>query len=228
MDTFQLLSSALIAAWLASVAIWFRRDTVVLVGGLTSIGLLVAAAVIRRQVALAEVGVSLHRLVPTLGYAFGGLAVMLAYSPAADWIASRLIVTPPRLGAFRALQQSLAKLAAGILVAWALGGVLEELVFRGVLLNAVEALAAQRLPRPAAIALAVAAAAGGAGIIHLYQGPRAALIITQLSVLFGLVFVLSGHNLWAVMLCHGLYDTVAFIRFGLGRSKYSKAEREPD
>lgn len=227
MSTFQLLASALIAAWLASVAIWFRRTTSVLIGGLAALGLLVAIAILRHQAGLAEIGLGPHRLVPTLGFAFGGLAVMLAYSPIADWVASRLVKAPPTLGAFRALQQSLAKLAVGILVAWALGGVLEELVFRGVLLNAVEAFAAQHAPRPAATALAVVLAAAGAGIIHLYQGPRAALIITQLSVLFGLVFVVSGHNLWAVVLCHGLYDTVAFIRFGLGQSKYSKPEEVP-
>jgi membrane protease YdiL (CAAX protease family) len=66
--------------------------------------------------------------------------------------------------------------------------------------------------------------AAGACVIHLYQGPRAAFIVTQLSVLFGLLFVLSGHNLWAVILCHGSYDTVAFIRFVNKTSRYSNTE----
>jgi hypothetical protein len=47
------------------------------------------------------------------------------------------------------------------------------------------------------------------------------VIVTQLSVLFGVLFVLSGCTLWAVVLCHGMYDTVAFVRFAFGKSKYS-------
>jgi hypothetical protein len=46
----------------------------------------------------------------------------------------------------------------------------------------------------------------------------------QLSMLFGLLFVLSGHDLWAVILCPGLDDTIAFIRFANKTSKYSRFE----
>jgi hypothetical protein len=75
---------------------------------------------------------------------------------------------------------------------------------------------------PIAAVISIWIAAAGAGIIHLYQGPRAAFIITQLSTLFGLLFVLSLDNLWAVILCHGMYGTIAFIRFASGKSRYSK------
>jgi membrane protease YdiL (CAAX protease family) len=61
--------------------------------------------------------------------------------------------------------------------------------------------------------------------MHFYQGPRAVLIIAQLSVLFGILFVISGYNLWAVMICHGLYDTIAFIRFARKKSRYSHVEK---
>lgn len=66
-------------------------------------------------------------------------------------------------------------------------------------------------------------AAAGVGVIHLYQGLRAAIIVTR-SMLFGLLFVLSGHDLWAVILCPGLDDTIAFIRFANKTSKYSRFE----
>ncbi len=75
-----------------------------------------------------------------------------------------------------------------------------------------------------AVAVAVCIAALGAGAMHSYQGPRAMLIITQLSILFGVLFVVSGYNLWAVMICHGLYDTIAFIRFATRRSCYSQLD----
>jgi len=153
------------------------------------------------------------------------LALMLAYSPLADWVATRWVDQPPTLGAFRMLQQSRAKLAAGIVVAWVLGGFLEELVFRGIILRSTRALVSARLVEPMATGIAVCTAAVGAGLLHLYQGPRAAIVVTQLSVLFGLLFVVSGYNLWTVILCHGLYDSIAFVRFANRKSRYSELDR---
>jgi len=112
----------------------------------------------------------------------------------------------------------------GILVAWILGGFLEELIARGIVLNSIEALLAPPLGAWVAAIVAILVAAAGAGVLHSYQGPRAMFIIAQLSVLFGVLFVVSGHNLWTVILAHGLYDTIAFIRFALRKSKYSRSE----
>jgi membrane protease YdiL (CAAX protease family) len=159
---------------------------------------------------------------PATAGAIAWAVLMLALTPVADWIASRWIKKPPTLDVFRQLQQSRAKLAIGIVIAWVLGAFLEELVFRGVVQQWVEQNLAATLPPLAATAVAVLVAAIGAGVLHLYQGLRAAVIITQLSVLFGVLFVLSDRNLWSVFLCHGIYDTVAFIRFANKQSKYSR------
>jgi hypothetical protein len=32
----------------------------------------------------------------------------------------------------------------------------------------------------------------------------------------------SVQNLWAAILCHGFYDTIAFVRFASGKSRYAK------
>ena len=157
----------------------------------------------------------------TLAFAIGGLIVLLAYTPLADMIASYWIETPPTLGAFRGLQQSRAKLILGIVIAWILGGFIEEIALRGIIVRMAEAFLAARMPELAAIAIAVCAAAAVAFAAHLYQGVRAALIVTQLSVLFGALYVISGYDLWAVILAHGFYDTIAFIRFANKESKYS-------
>jgi membrane protease YdiL (CAAX protease family) len=152
------------------------------------------------------------------------LGLMLLYSPLADWLATRWFAKPPTLGSFGAIQQSKGKLIAGIVAAWVLGGILEELVARGIVLRSVEALLTSWLLSPIASAVAVCLAGVGAGLMHFYQGHRAVVIIAQLSVLFGILFVVSGYNLWAVMLCHGLYDTIAFIRFASKKSKYSNLD----
>lgn len=223
MTPFQQHAVLLVAVWLLIVVARFRRSIPVLIGGLLAIGLYTFVALVGRAVSMQELGLSISvSWLSTVRFAVAWLAFMLAYSPLADRVATRWVDEPPSLGAFRMLQQSRSKLVVGIVVAWVLGGFLEELIFRGIILQSIGALASSWLLAPMATAIAVCSAAAGAGLIHLYQGLRAVIIVTQLSVLFGLLFVVSGHNLWAVMLCHGLYDTIAFIRFANKKSKYSK------
>ncbi len=225
MIPFQRDALLMIAIWIAIVVVRFRRSTIVLTGGLFAISVYTLCAFLRRDVSMRQLGLGLpESWLPTIGFAVAWLALMLAYSPLADRIATRWFAKPPNLKAFRAIQQSRVKLLIGIVIAWILGGFLEELVFRGIVLQAIEALMAPMVGGPIAVAIAVCTAAAGAGLMHLYQGPRAAIIITQLSVLFGVLFVISGHSLWAVILCHGLYDTVAFIRFANKTSNYSKLD----
>lgn len=79
---------------------------------------------------LSEVGLTLpSSWFVTIGWAAAWTALMLAYSPFADWMATKLFVAPPTLGPFHAIQESRVKLLIGIVVAWLLGGFLEELVF---------------------------------------------------------------------------------------------------
>jgi membrane protease YdiL (CAAX protease family) len=225
MTTFQEIGLFLTAIYIVIVVVRFRRSTAVLIGGLVALGLYTLLAIAYGETTLNEIGLGSHPWLPTVGFALVWLGLMLAYSPLADRLASRWFHKPPTLGTFRAIQESTAKLIAGIVVAWMLGGFLEELVFRGIVLRSVASLMSAWPAAPIAIAIAVCVAALGAGLMHLYQGPRATVIVTQLSVLFGILFVVSGYNLWAVILCHGMYDTVAFIRFASGKSKYSNLDR---
>ncbi len=223
MNTFQLIALLLAILWLLLVALRFRRSTLVLMVGLVLLGLFTLVEALLGNVTAADLGLSRPASwLTTLLFALGGLAVLLAYSPLADRLASRFFPQPPDLKAFQPIQRSWVSLLLGILTAWVLGGFLEELVARAIVLNSIDAFLSPLLGSVAAAFLAILLAAAGAGLMHSYQGPRAMLIIGQLSILFGILFVLSGHNLWTVILAHGLYDTIAFIRFALKKSRYSK------
>ncbi len=225
MITFQIIALILAVIWLILVAVRFRRSTLVLLIGLLVLGGFTLVEWLVGKVTPADIGLAMPRSwLTTLLFAIGGLAVMLAYSPLADWLASRRFKKPPELQAFSAIQRGWGSLIAGILAAWLLGGILEELVARGIVLNSIEAGLSPVLGVPLAAGLAILLAAAGAGVMHSYQGPRAMVIIAQLSVLFGILFVVSGYNLWAVMICHGLYDTIAFVRFALRKSRYSNIQ----
>jgi membrane protease YdiL (CAAX protease family) len=227
MTTFQQTAVLLTIIWLVLVVVRFRRSNIVLITGLSAIGLYVLVACASGQTSLAALGLG----IPgswwlTIGVSLAGLGVLLVCSPLADRLATRWFDQPPTLGAFRLIQRSRLNLIAGILAAWVLGGFLEELVARGIVLKAVDSFLSAWLAAPIAAGVAVCIVALGAALMHLYQGPRAVVIITQLSLLFGILFVVSGYNLWAVILCHGMYDTFAFVRFANRRSKYSNLDED--
>jgi len=225
MTSFQQIALLLTTIWFVIVIARFRRSSIVLVGGLFVIGIYTLVSFIHGKVTPEELGLGVPvSWLSTFGFAIVGLLVMLAYSPIADRLATRFFEEPPTLDAFESIQKSKANLIAGILAAWILGGFLEELIVRGIVLISVEAMLDVWMTRPLTTIIAVLVAAVGAGLMHAYQGPRAMVIITQLSILFGILFVVSGYNLWAVILCHGLYDTIAFIRFANKKSKYSNRE----
>lgn len=212
---FHQIALGLIVLWLAAVAIRFRRSPWVLAGGLVALGVFTAAALATGMVSAAALGLAwpLHWL-HTVMFALFWTGLMFALSPTADWAASQVVKQEPTLDAFHAIKESRRNLVIGIALAWVLGAVLEELVFRGIVMGAAMPFMG---PWFAALLAAI-----GAGVLHLYQGPRAALIIAQLSFLFGVLYVASGYELWSVILAHGLYDTVAFIRYATGKSKYSR------
>ena len=222
---FQQTALLITVIWAMLVFVRFRRSTVFMVGGLFIIGLYTLVSIFLGNITPEEIGLSLLvSWLSTFGFAIVGLLIMLAYSPVADKLATHFFEEPPTLDAFADLQKSKTKLIAGIVAAWVLGGFLEELIVRGIVLLSIEAISLTWITKPIATGIAVIIAAAGAGLVHAYQGPRAMVIITQLSILFGILFVVSGYNLWAVVLCHGLYDTIAFNRFANKKSKYSKLE----
>jgi membrane protease YdiL (CAAX protease family) len=223
MTSFQQRALLLIAIGLLIVGVCFRRSKVVLAGGLCAVGAYTLFALFRGDVSARALGLARPWL-SSIAFAVGWLVLMLAYSPLADKIATRFVAAPPTLDAFRMLQQSRIKLLLGIVVAWILGGFLEELTLRGIVVQSLKAWLSPSLGSLMAAALAVCVAAAAAGLVHFYQGFRAVVIISQLSVLFGVLFVLSGDNLWAVILCHGMYDTIAFIRFANRKSRYANLD----
>jgi membrane protease YdiL (CAAX protease family) len=191
-------------------------------GGLSAVGAAVVVALLTGVVHPVDLGLGRPRSWPvTVAVAVGWLALLLGYSPLADALARRWFPERPNLAAFDPIRRSRIALAAGIVVAWVLGGFLEELVFRGIVVQYLDRWLAPVLGAVPAATVAVLVAAAGAAVGHLYQGRRAAVVILQLSTLLGVLMVVSGHNLWAVILCHGLYDTVAFVRYATGRSRYA-------
>jgi hypothetical protein len=54
------------------------------------------------------------------------------------------------------------------------------------------------------------------GFGHFYKGPAGVLDSTYSGVVLGSVYLLSGRNLWASILAHGISDTLAVAVVFLG------------
>ena len=107
--TFQQTALLLTVMWLLLVLVRFRRSRIVLIGGLIALGLYTLVALVLGKVTLDELGLGIaHSWVHTIGLMVAWLGLMLAYSPVADWLATRWFDKPPNLESFRVLQQSTA------------------------------------------------------------------------------------------------------------------------
>ena len=53
-------------------------------------------------------------------------------------------------------------------------------------------------------------------MLHLYQGPAGVAITGFVGLLFGIVYLVSGRNLWIGILVHGLVDTASLTAVYFG------------
>ncbi|MPY87810.1 MAG: CPBP family intramembrane metalloprotease [Luteitalea sp.] len=90
--------------------------------------------------------------------------------------------------------------------AWTLAAFGEEMVFRGYLIRRLSDLTGDG-PIGRAIALVISSALFG--LAHRYQGWAGVIATGTIGGILGLFYFVSRRNLWAVILCHALVDTVA-------------------
>jgi CAAX protease family protein len=118
----------------------------------------------------------------------------------------------PNLDAFNSVKGNPKALLLGLLVVWIFGAFGEELLFRGFIINSLFNLLPDKyLNNTTKWALALLFTSIIVSIGHVYQGKTGMILTGIIGFFFGLVYLFSNRNLWASILTHGLYDTVAFI-----------------
>jgi CAAX protease family protein len=95
-----------------------------------------------------------------------------------------------------------------LLVAWTSAAIGEELVFRGFLISRVQMLLGAS---PMAKMLAVLAQAIGFGAGHAYLGVHGMVATAVVGVLYGVTYFATGRNLPALILTHGVTDSLGLI-----------------
>jgi membrane protease YdiL (CAAX protease family) len=114
------------------------------------------------------------------------------------------------LSKFKDVQGNLELTIYGVLYAFIGAGFYEEFTFRGFLMQGLAMLFGGS--RGAWI---IACILQGAlfGAAHAYQNPLGVAITGTLGILMGLIVLASGHNLWPVIIGHGLFDASRFVLF---------------
>ena len=192
---------------LAVGALAFDNDFVIFIAALVAI---VAVAIETRQ-PIRALGLSRPRsIVRTIAIGIVLGLVLLAFSKLMlTPIVERLTGIPRDLSAFDFLRGDGVAFVRLLPLVWLSAALGEEIVFRGFLIGRLETAfgGASRFSTGAAVVLSTTLFA----FAHAYQGPTGILITGILGLVFAVLFVASGRNLWINVIAHGVYDTGSFL-----------------
>jgi membrane protease YdiL (CAAX protease family) len=132
---------------------------------------------------------------------------------AADWFLSTYVtpviaewVHPVQRPSFLGyIRGNAAGMVTWVAIGWIVGGLFEETLFRGFLLQRVSTLLGKNA---AAVAAAIIAQAILFGALHLYGGTFAFLHAAVFAVTHGVFYIVAGRNLLPLIAVHGTWDMV--------------------
>ena len=118
------------------------------------------------------------------------------------------------LAQFSGIRGNLFLLIASLVVSWTLAAFIEEMFFRGYLLNRIMDIAGRQR---VGIAIAIVGNSLIFGTAHFYQGTAGVVDTALAGIVLGVLYFVAKRNLWLPILTHGVIDSVGFllIYFGL-------------
>lgn len=207
--------STLVLSVLLLVAISAIRPLGVLVGfGFLTVALLLGV----RHGSFAEIGFtrpeSWGRTL-LLGLSLG-VGIQLASSIVLDPLLGRLTGAPVDVSALDGMRGDMAAYVVMLLVGWIVGGLFEEMLFRGYLQKR---LLIHLGSGTAGAVVAALVPAVAFGLAHSYQGLAGMLSTGLLGFVFGLLFAWYRYCLWLPILVHGISNTVGITLIYLDGDK---------
>lgn len=124
--------------------------------------------------------------------------------PLVIWLSGK----PMDLSQFDSMRGSIPNLVAYIIIGWLFGGLLEELVYRGYLLNRfTDVFGSHRT----GITMAILASSALFAIGHINMGIPSVLENFIFALVFAGLYATAKRNLWLPILAHGFYNTLGLI-----------------
>jgi uncharacterized protein len=143
-----------------------------------------------------------------------GVAYAIVSLYTLDPLIDRLTGHPADLSEFGDVRGNASMLMFWLLVSWLLGAFGEELAYRGYVMNRMADLSPLRV---GGRSMAVLLSAVLFGVSHISQGLSGVISNFLGAIVYGILYVLAGWNLWVPILAHGLEDTIGFLLIFLGR-----------
>ncbi|KPK47507.1 MAG: hypothetical protein AMS22_16510 [Thiotrichales bacterium SG8_50] len=135
----------------------------------------------------------------------------------AIWLIDPLLVQltgqPFDMSDLRRVPGNMPNLIAYIIIGWLLGAFLEEMVFRGYMINRFVDLFGNKQ-----IGLTVGALVGSIlfAIGHLNLGIASVVETFLFSLAYSALYLTAGRNLWLPIISHGIYNTTFFVLLYFG------------
>ena len=142
-----------------------------------------------------------------------GFAIEMTFQILINPIIESLAESKIDLSAFDGIQGNLPTYLIYVLIGFVIGGLLEEMLFRGFLLTRIAAFFKSE---NVGYAIGIIVLSVLFGVSHMYQGWSGVLNTGLTSILLGLVFVKFDKNLWYAIFTHGFIDLVGFTILYLG------------
>ncbi len=96
-----------------------------------------------------------------------------------------------------------------IVISWTTAGFGEEIIWRGFFMKQIARLFDEQKRSSWVIGLVLTSIVFG--LVHYHQGPGGMLGTGFVGLVYGLVYLLSGRNLWVPIIAHGLTGSISFI-----------------
>ncbi len=100
-----------------------------------------------------------------------------------------------------------------IVISWTTAGFGEEIIWRGFFMKQIARLFDEQKRSSWVIGLVFTSIVFG--LAHFHQGLGGILGAGFVGLVYGILFLVSGRNLWAPIIAHGLTGTISFIRLYL-------------
>lgn len=207
----------IISNYLGSDIISLGGDLVILGGLIAYLSLLVSLIFLwmscwLREATWKDLGLSTPRnwlftIVKALGISlviFGIVALII--NPILNVISS---LEPRDMSIFEHLTRNLPNLIINIIFMLITAGILEELLWRGYLLNRLMDVQGKDTKIAWVIVLFISALIFG--LAHAYQGTYGMIKTGLIGFIFSVAYLVSGKNLWPLILSHMLIDSLDFI-----------------
>lgn len=136
----------------------------------------------------------------------------MAIGLGAQMLAAQFIDAPVDLSKFAILYKNIPILIVSLVSVWITAAFCEEVVYRGFLLGRLLEISGSGVFSVVLMSLLHAALFGA---LHLYQGLLGVISVGVVGFVFGIFFALQGRNLWALIIVHGLIDTLGVVQFFL-------------